>query len=47
MPDWTLEKSTNSTPMKAGDTLEYTFVITNTGNVDISFTGLVDEKCAV
>lgn len=47
MPSWTLEKTTDSTPMKAGDTLDYSFELTNTGNVDISFTSLLDSKCDV
>ena len=45
-PSWTLDKTTSSTPMNAGDTLEYSFVLTNTGNVTISGITLSDPKCA-
>ena len=30
LPSWTLEKTTTSTPMNAGDTLEYSFDLENT-----------------
>ena len=47
MPSWTLDKTTSSTPTEAGQTLEYQFVLTNTGNVTISAIALSDPKCSV
>mgnify|MGYP006253380197 CR=1 FL=1 len=35
-PDWTLAKSTSSTPTAAGQTLDYVFTLVNTGNVTIA-----------
>ena len=46
-PSWTVVKSTSSIPVNAGDTLEYTFVLDNTGNVTIVAPVLTDVKCAV
>mgnify|MGYP000668896433 CR=1 FL=1 len=46
-PSWTLDKTTSSTPTEAGQTLEYSFVLTNTGNVTISAITLSDPKCSV
>ncbi|WP_229802122.1 beta strand repeat-containing protein [Paramylibacter ulvae] len=46
-PSWTVDKSSLSTPMAAGDTLEYSFDVENTGNVSISAIALTDVKCAV
>lgn len=45
-PSWSLEKTTDSTPMKAGDTLVYYFDLENTGDLDISDITLTDDKCA-
>ena len=44
-PSWTVAKSTTSTPTSLGDTLDYQFVVTNTGNVSISGVSIVDNKC--
>ena len=46
MPSWTLDKTTDSVPSFPGDTLEYSFVLTNTGNITISAITLSDPKCA-
>ena len=35
-PSWDLIKSTSSAPVQAGDTLDYTFALTNSGNVTVS-----------
>jgi len=43
---WMVTKSTASTPSIAGDTLNYQFLIENTGNVDISSVAVSDTKCA-
>ena len=45
-PSWTLAKSTASTPAMAGDTLNYDFLVTNTGNVSITGVSIADAKCA-
>jgi len=45
VPGWGIEKSTLSAPEFAGDTLDYTFVLTNTWNVSISGVNILDEKC--
>ncbi len=45
-PSWSLEKTTNSTPMEAGDTLDYVFELENTWDTDISAITLTDAKCA-
>ncbi|WP_432816603.1 DUF7507 domain-containing protein [Sulfitobacter sp. JB4-11] len=46
MPMWTLGKTTASTPTAAGDTLNYVFALSNTGNVSISAVSVTDPKCA-
>jgi len=46
-PMWTVVKSTTSVPVNAGDTLNYTFVVDNTGNVTIGSPVISDVKCAV
>jgi len=45
-PGWELVKATSSTPSVAGDTLDYTFSLVNTGNVSINDVALADAKCA-
>jgi len=45
-PLWTITKSTTSVVQKAGDTLKYTFSLTNTGNTNIKGISLEDAKCA-
>lgn len=46
-PLWDVVKSTTSVPTAAGDTLDYMFVITNTGNTSISGVMVNDAKCAI
>ncbi|MGO4780267.1 DUF11 domain-containing protein, partial [Lysobacter sp. 2RAB21] len=43
-PSWTLDKATTSTPTRAGDTVTYTFSVTNTGNVTINSITVTDPK---
>ncbi|MDA9129458.1 hypothetical protein N9J72_03210, partial [Candidatus Gracilibacteria bacterium] len=45
-PNWTLEKTTDSLPQFAGETLDYVFTVTNTGNTTLSSIILSDEKCS-
>ena len=45
-PSWTVVKATSSTPTMAGDTLNYTFTVDNTGDVPISGVTVTDVKCA-
>jgi uncharacterized repeat protein (TIGR01451 family) len=45
-PAMTVTKLTNSVPTKAGDTLNYTFHVNNTGNVTIQQVVINDPKCA-
>lgn len=45
-PAFTARKQTSSTPMAAGDTLDYRFFVENTGNVSISALTVTDAKCA-
>ena len=47
LPSWSIEKTTNSSPEFAGDTLNYFFSLQNTGNVTISSITLTDAKCSV
>jgi len=44
-PAWTIEKSTTSIPTAVGDTLTYSFVLSNTGNTSISAITVSDAKC--
>jgi len=44
-PNWLIDKSTTSVPTAAGQTLDYTFVLTNTGNTTISGVTVADAKC--
>jgi len=44
-PSWTVDKSTASTPSTLAETLDYEFLITNTGNVSISSVNVVDTQC--
>jgi len=44
-PNWMIEKSTVSVPAAAGDTLNYTFILTNLGNTTISAITVSDAKC--
>ncbi len=44
-PSWSLDKSSTSTPSKAGDIVEFTFVLSNTGNVSIRSVKLTDPHC--
>jgi len=44
-PNWMIEKSTTSVPTAAGDTLDYDFVVTNTGNTSITGVTISDTKC--
>ncbi|RVU84672.1 DUF11 domain-containing protein [Leucothrix sargassi] len=46
-PSWTLDKTSNSTPTKAGDLAVYSFSLTNTGNVSITGVTLNDAMCDV
>ncbi|QWP78940.1 DUF11 domain-containing protein [Lysobacter sp. K5869] len=43
-PSWTLDKATTSAPTRAGDTVTYTFSVTNTGNVTINNVSVADPK---
>ncbi len=43
---WEVVKSTTDTPTAAGNTLEYTFAVENTGNVSIGNIVVDDPKCA-
>jgi len=45
-PSWELQKATVSEPAEPGDTLDYTFTLTNTGNTTVSDIIIVDDKCA-
>lgn len=45
-PLWTITKSTTSVVQNAGDTLNYAFSLTNTGNTNINNISLEDAKCA-
>lgn len=45
-PAFVVSKETASTPTAAGDTLDYTFFVNNTGNVAISNIVMTDPKCA-
>ncbi|MGV6801718.1 MAG: DUF7507 domain-containing protein, partial [bacterium] len=45
-PSWTVTKSTVSIPVQAGDTLDYTFSVDNTGNISVSGITVADAKCA-
>ncbi|MEL6523347.1 MAG: hypothetical protein AAFQ66_20405, partial [Pseudomonadota bacterium] len=45
-PSFTLAKTSSSTPAAAGDTVDYTFTLVNTGNVAINNTAIADAKCA-
>lgn len=45
-PAWTLVKATSTIPHRAGDTLDYTFTVVNTGNVTITGVAVADAKCA-
>jgi len=47
IPSWNLTKATTSTPMKQWDTLDYTFALENTWDLDINTITLVDDKCNV
>ena len=44
-PSWTIDKSTTSVPQAVGDTLEYQFILSNTGNTTISAITVNDAKC--
>ncbi len=44
-PNWIVEKSTTSTPSSLAETLDYEFLITNTGNVSINTVNVIDPKC--
>ena len=43
---WDVVKSTIDVPDSAGDTLDYTFTVSNTGNVSIGSIVVSDPKCA-
>lgn len=45
-PDWEIRKSTNSTPERVWETLEYVFELENTGNITINTPTVVDAKCS-
>ncbi len=44
-PGWVVDKSTTSVPTAAGQTLDYSFVLSNTGNTTISGITVADGKC--
>lgn len=44
--NWMISKSSSSTPSRAGDTLDYRFVLNNIGNVSIANVLVNDPKCA-
>ncbi len=44
-PAWEIDKSTLSVPTAANQTLDYTFVLTNTGNTSINTIIVEDAKC--
>ncbi|PWQ98013.1 DUF7507 domain-containing protein [Leucothrix arctica] len=46
-PSWTLDKTSSSTPIQAGDIAVYSFNLANTGNVSISGVALSDAQCDV
>jgi len=45
VPSWEMVKATSSVPANAGDTLDYTFTVVNTGNVTIADVVVADAKC--
>ena len=47
LPSMNVIKATSSMPAVAGDTLDYTFTVENTGNVMINSVNVADVKCAV
>ncbi|MBT8192095.1 MAG: hypothetical protein KJP22_01740, partial [Acidimicrobiia bacterium] len=44
-PSWTVTKTALSVPTGAGDSVDYSFVVTNTGNVSITTVVVDDPKC--
>ena len=44
-PSWEIDKSTTSLPTAAGQTLNYSFLLTNTGNTSITAITVADDKC--
>ena len=44
-PSWLIDKSTTSVPTAAGQTLDYSFVLSNNGNTTISGVSVADAKC--
>jgi hypothetical protein len=45
-PGLALTKSVSAQVVRAGDTVQYTIEVENTGDVDLELTGITDDKCA-